>query len=98
MRIEDDNNPLTLCDEIITVIFVDHTEVIDAPIGKKIYGVEVIYHDGEFDPPITLRSIKEKYPDVKMVIAEGPTEGKVYRYGNHLDNYWEQVGKTIGYA
>lgn len=32
-----------------------------------------------------------------LVIAENPTDGVVYRYGNH-GAYWEKIGTTCGYA
>lgn len=34
---------------------------------------------------------------VITVLAERPLDGTVYRYGNHGD-YWECIGKTVGYA
>ena len=32
-----------------------------------------------------------------MLIIETPTEGVIYRYGNH-GNFWEIVGRMCGYA
>lgn len=59
---------------------------------------KIFYHDGQFDDPITLKDIAEKYPSVKLVISELALEGKVYRYGNHDKGKWEIVGTTEGYA
>lgn len=99
MRI-DNSNELDLCDSAITIIYEKETvtEIVGGmAFEKPVFGVEVIYHDGQYDPPITLASIQAKYPRVRMVIAEYGLSGKVYRYGNHGD-YWEQVGTTEGYA
>lgn len=46
----------------------------------------------------TLKDITDDYPNVKIVIAEGPLSGKIYRYGNHKANTWEKVGTMEGYA
>lgn len=32
-----------------------------------------------------------------LIVAENPTDGVVYRYGNH-GAYWEKIGETCGYA
>ena len=77
---------------------VSHT-LTDVP--DKIHG-RIIYHQGEYDKPISLADIQKRYPKVSMVIAENGLEGKVYRYGNNKDEngkpLWEEVGKTQGYA
>lgn len=61
----------------------------------------------EYDDSISLYDIEMKYPDVEMVIFEDETNGKVYRFGNHArDKYedgspcelWECIGTTRGYA
>ena len=59
---------------------------------------KIIYHDGQFDDSITLKDIAEKYPCVRIVIAEFPLRGTVYRYGNHDKGKWEIIGTTEGYA
>lgn len=33
-----------------------------------------------------------------IVITESPREGKIFRYGNREERYWEQIGTTCGYA
>ena len=58
---------------------------------------EAIYLNGQYDDPISLDDIAEGYRGVFMVIEENPLDGRVYRYGNHGD-YWEEVGKTRGFA
>ena len=50
------------------------------------------------DEVTTLKDIAEDIPDVKIVIAEGPLSGKIYRYGNHKANTWEKVGTMEGFA
>ena len=91
-----DPNKVDLCDMVITVIW-----RVDRKLSpNKLHGV-VIYHQGEYDKPISLADIQRKYPKVSMVIAEYGLEGKVYRYGNSHENgkpLWEEVGKTQGYA
>ena len=92
-----DPDKVDLCDMIITVIW-----RVDRKLSPdKIHGV-VIYHQGEYDKPISLADIQKQYPKVSMVIAECGLEGKVYRYGNNIDGngkpLWEEVGKTQGYA
>ena len=57
----------------------------------------------EEDEPITLDEClniieyEMKKDGTCVVIHETALDGKVYRYGNHGD-YWEQIGKTGGYA
>lgn len=94
MRIKDDNE-LDLCDAIITIIYPAGEVTED---HKEEWKCERIYHCGEFDEPITLRSIKERYPDrFIMVISDHGLHGEIYSYGNHGD-FWEKVGDTQGYA
>ena len=52
----------------------------------------------EYDEPITLKDIAEKYPDVYMVIFEDMLNGEIYSYGNHKEGLWEKIGRTDGYA
>lgn len=79
-----------ISDKIVTIISKGNT-----PNSKPT--VEIIYHDGEFDEPLSLDIIRKKYPGVRMVIVESGFRGDVYRYGNHGD-VWELTGKTEGYA
>lgn len=91
-----DPDKVDLCDMAITVIW-----RVDRKLSpSKLHGV-VIYHQGEYDKPISLADIQRRYPKVSMVIAEYGLEGKVYRFGNSYENgkpLWEEVGKTQGYA
>ena len=91
-----DPDKVDLCDMVITVIWRVDKELVP----DKIHG-RIIYHQGEYDKPISLADIQRKYPKVSMVIAEYGLEGKVYRFGNSYENVkpiWEEVGKTQGYA
>lgn len=82
-----------LSDKLIIVIWSKGTK--DTGI-RTAHGVK-IYHDGQYDEPITLTDIIERYPKTEIVIAENGFAGVVYRYGNNGE-IWEQVGETIGYA
>lgn len=69
------------------------------------YAIEVKCMNAEYDKPITLADIAEKYPKVKKVIFEDALRGYVYNYGNHAfeknkENLemWELVGTIVGYA
>lgn len=91
-----DPDKVDLCDMVITVIWRVDKELVP----DKIHG-RIIYHQGEYDKPISLADIQRRYPKVSMVIAEYGLEGKVYRFGNSYENgkpLWEEVGKTQGYA
>lgn len=65
---------------------------------------EILIADGsERDHYLTLDECLKKVGGAKKgevvtVIMEEPLEGRIYRYGNNLDSYWEQVGTTCGYA
>lgn len=56
----------------------------------------------EYDEPISLADIKERYPDVHIVIHDDVTDGEVFKYGNHgLEpdaEMWELYGETKGYV
>ena len=60
--------------------------------------VDRICIDGQYDEPFTLEQIAKKSPTVYMIIFEEPLKGKIFRYGNHEPNVWEEVGTTKGYA
>lgn len=82
-----------LSDKLIIVIWGREEK---SPDVDTVHGVK-IYHDGQYNEPITLADILARYPKTELVVVEDPLAGVVYRYGNHGDT-WEQVGKTIGYA
>ena len=47
---------------------------------------------------LTLDEIAEQLDHQQItVIVDGPLEGAIYHFGNHGD-FWEQIGKTVGYA
>lgn len=53
----------------------------------------------EADKPLSLKSIKEKYPDAIKVLFEDSLDGAVYTYGNHPQGErWEKTGTLVGYA
>lgn len=56
----------------------------------------------EYDEPLTLTDIAERYPNVNKVIYDDMFRGAVYNYGNHSSEpnaeMWEKVGSLIGYV
>lgn len=72
--------------------------------GKMEYSIDVKCLCPEYDEPISLADIAERYPNVKKVIYDDAMRGYVYNYGNHKDSLhpeseaWELVGDTMGYA
>ena len=101
MKITVDENKLDLCDSIITIVYeCGEEEKSNGVFTYKApkFAVEVIFHNGQYDEPITLGSIRRKYGDkIHLVVSEYGLEGRVYRYGNN-GKYWEQIGRTDGYA
>lgn len=86
------------------VIFYDGFLYIISISGEDRENVECdrICLCAEYDEPITLSDIAERYPNVHKVIFDDALRGYVYNYKNHRieDNNeaWEQVGTTLGYA
>jgi len=68
------------------------------------FTVDAICLCAEYDEPLSLADISEKYPNVCKVIFEDALRGAVYNYGNHATEKngtaekWEKVGETLGYA
>lgn len=56
------------------------------------------YLNAEFNKPISLKEIAEKYPLVRKVIFDDAMKGVILNYMNHPAEGWEAVGTTIGYA
>ena len=54
--------------------------------------------NAEYDKPISLEEIAQKYPAVEIVMFEDFLEGKIFRYGNYAPHTWNFVGRTIGFA
>ena len=52
----------------------------------------------QYDEPMSLKDIAERYPKVKKVLYENYMVGGVYNYGNHEPGIWERVGSTVGFA
>lgn len=66
-------------------------------ISKSCSAVDEIILNAEFDKPLSLADIRNKYPEVETVMFETALDGQVYEYGNHGAG-WEKVGKLTGYA
>lgn len=66
------------------------------------YEIDVVCLFPEYDDPMSLVDIQEKYPNVHKVIFEDWRNGYVFNYGNHRDanknRIWERVGTTYGFA
>lgn len=60
--------------------------------------VERIILHPEYDTPVSLKDISEKYPEATMLIFESALDGEVYMKDNHRIGEWELIGKTLGYA
>lgn len=60
--------------------------------------VDEIFLDAQYDNPLSLKDIKELFPDVKLVYFEEALNSWLYQYGNHNPDEWELVGEGIGYA
>ena len=56
----------------------------------------------EFDAPISLKEIREKYPFVCKVLYDSWMDGAIYNYRNHNfdddEMKWEQYGTTLGFV
>lgn len=82
---------IACCDGIVTILCRSKDE-------NPKYSLYVEYLSGEYDEPLTLNDIVNKYPEVYMVIFESGLYGKIYNYGNHEEGIWELRGRTDGYA
>ena len=51
----------------------------------------------EFDQPLLLSQIRNRFPDAYLIIWENYLRGDIYRYGNHGVE-WERIGDTVGFA
>lgn len=79
---------------------VEFTDGIIYIISRKAndYDIDVLIQVEEYNDPITLSDILDKYPNVKKLIYESTLRGAVYNYENHKGCGWEMVGATIGYS
>lgn len=88
------------CDGFIYII----SRKISKIKGHEIhYSCDVICLLAEYDEPLNLVDVKNKYPNVIKVIYEDYLKGEVYNYGNHAtknngEEYWELTGTTMGFA
>ena len=68
------------------------------------YSIDVKCLNAEYDEPLSLADISDRYPNVCKVIFDDCLRGAVYNYGNHKHEKdgtaekWEKVGQTLGYA
>lgn len=70
---------------------------------KTQYSIDVICLNPEYDDPLSLVDIKNRFPNVIKVIHEDWLKGNVYNYGNHAtkdngEEFWELTGETMGFA
>jgi hypothetical protein len=61
-------------------------------------GVGRIILDTQYDEPISLEDIVQRYPEVDMLIHEDMFSGEVFDYNRYGDGGWFLIGKTRGYA
>lgn len=64
------------------------------------WSVTEMFLDPEYNKTITLRQIRDMFPDapmIKVIIDEALT-GNMFVIGNHRECGWEHYGTTIGYA
>ena len=67
-------------------------------------GIQKVNLCSEYDKPICLFDIAERFPHVVKVIFEDWTSGCIFNYGNHPnppfsgDGKWELVGTTVGFS
>lgn len=80
-------------------VFCDINMTVILRYGDGTYGADIFTICGEFEPPMTLEDIRNKYPDAICitVIAEYPLCGDIWEYGNHGPK-WEYKGTTRGFA
>ena len=62
------------------------------------FSLDVIYLDAEYNEPLCLVEIAEKYPEVCKVIFESWRHGDIFTYKNHDGETWELTGTTIGFV
>ncbi|MBQ8196197.1 MAG: hypothetical protein IJZ47_12645 [Oscillospiraceae bacterium] len=86
-------------------------ERIYFPEGAKLGAAITVLHQGDTDAVtayriiqtdeysgcITLADIEVQSTGVTIVISEDALKGRMFRYGNH-GPFWEEIGRTCGYA
>lgn len=76
-------------------------DCLERNVLNRRYSLDVILLCPEYDDPVSLVDIKNKYPFVCKVLHEDMLSGEVYNYGNHkrhAEEYWELTGETVGFA
>lgn len=89
----------TFCDGFLYVIYA--TEQTDETQTGCKMGCEkicIIPELVDWEDPLTLAKIAEKYPTVSLVIYESWLHGDIYKFENHNPGEWEHVGETEGFA
>lgn len=90
-------------DGFLYIISEKDGETADGMVKTK-YSIDVKCLCAEYDEPISLADIVERYPNVEKVIYDDAMRGYVYNHGNHKTIHdpnaeaWELVGTTLGYA
>ncbi len=83
------------------VWFCDHVIYIISKIGEG-FKTDFISLDPQYDEPMCLKDIAERFPDVVIVIVDGWMNGSIFRYQNHRNDPkaedWERVGETLGFV
>lgn len=64
----------------------------------NIHSIDAFCLCPEYDDPMSLKDIAEKYPNVIIVLHEDWRKGFVYRYGNYTKDEWALTGTTTGFA
>ena len=90
-------------DGFLYIISEDEEAHIDSEGYKEAkYSLKVICLCPEYDEPLSLKDIAERYPKVEKVLYEDCLRGAIYNYGNHGSEpnaeMWEKTGETLGYA
>lgn len=91
-KIEDSSAPLYF--DIIKIIFEDYN-------GHKAlirYLDEYNYQRYSLDKVLKIAKQNGYIDGIITVLAENPTNGKVFTYGNYLDGKWWETGVLDGYA
>lgn len=78
-------------------LFVDGILYIISKSDKG-YDIGKISIDPEYDEPISLADIAQRYPNIEILIHETWLDGEVFRYNNYGENEWVQTGQTRGFA
>lgn len=93
-----DDTKVCIWDGILTIIADVEWDAMGIPTRHE---AKEIIVNGEYDNPITLKMIREMYPNSKSirVIMDTALHGVMYHFqyqGN--GSYWVRYGETFGYA